>query len=394
MKIDRRDFLTHIGLAGFALGTIHAKTALGEMIPGNSLGKEMLFMDPIDGDMLNEYDGIVSDKCLLVSVKILASSGRKLKFNGIEAKYADGVYMADVRLKNYKNVIEVVDVNSDERRSITVFWLKNFTDKYRLSLDDNIWFLQDISDNAGKYQSIFENPYLNFLKQVHDIYGTKIHLNIYFQTEGFNLSQLTDKFKNEWKENARWLRLSFHALQNDPDRPYLHAGYNEVKNDCEMVMEQIRRFAGDQLTGPVTTLHWGAATVEGCRALMDAGYTALAGYFNVDNSSEPVSYYLDVEKIRHVRNRFIWRDNREGIIFTRMALVINTKELDQIVPYLDDLRCNSHKVPYVDLMIHEQYFHPFYINYQADYKQKVLTSVKWAIDKGYQPAFLSECIFG
>ena len=46
-----------------------------------------------------------------------------------------------------------------------------------------------------------------------------------------------------------------------------------------MVKEQIRRFAGDELMGPVTTLHWGEATVEGCRALRDSGYTALAGYF-------------------------------------------------------------------------------------------------------------------
>jgi hypothetical protein len=203
---------------------------------------------------------------------------------------------------------------------------------------------------------------------------------------------MTDKYKNEWTENSGWLRLSFHALQNEPDKPYIHADYNEVKRDCEMVLKQIRRFAGEELTGPVTTLHWGEATVEGCRALRDAGYTGLAGYFNVDDP-EPVSYYLDEEKRRHVNNRFIWRDNREGIIFARMALVINTLKLEQIVPYLDDLRSNSHKPAYVDLMIHEQYFYPFYEAYQPDYRQKVLTSVKWAVDNGYQPAFLGECIF-
>ena len=160
-----------------------------------------------------------------------------------------------------------------------------------------------------------------------------------------------------------------------------------------MVNEQIRRFAGEELTGPVTTLHWGEATVEGCRALRDTGYRALAGYFNVDDP-DPVAYYLDEEKRRHVNNRFIWRDNREGIIFTRMALVINLLKLDEIVPYLDDLRSNSHKPAYVDLMIHEQYYYPFYKDYQPDCKKKVLTSVKWAADNGYQPAFLSECIFG
>jgi len=47
----------------------------------------------------------------------------------------------------------------------------------------------------------------------------------------------------------------------------------------------------------------------------------------------------------------------------------------------------------MDLMIHEQYFYPSYRNYQPDYRQKVLSAVKWASDNGYKPAFLSECIF-
>ena len=51
------------------------------------------------------------------------------------------------------------------------------------------------------------------------------------------------------------------------------------------------------------------------------------------------------------------------------------------------------KGAYIDLLIHEQYFYPFYSNYQPDYKEKVLTAVKWAADKGYEPAFLGDCVF-
>jgi len=146
------------------------------------------------------------------------------------------------------------------------------------------------------------------------------------------------------------------------------------------------------MLGPVTTLHWGETTVEGCRALRDSGYRGLSGYFNVDDS-EPVSYYLNMDQRRNLNNRFIWRDNQEGIIFARIALVINTVKLEEIVPYLDGLRSDSHKPAYIDLMIHEQYFYPFYKDYQPDYGKKVMTAVKWAVDNGYQAAFLSECIF-
>jgi hypothetical protein len=389
MKKTQKDVIKHTGLKE---NTARFQSKSGVTNSSSSPENKITFLCPVDGDMLNEYDGVASFGCLRINVKLSASLNRTLMINGILADYNDGIYQADINLKDYENVIEITDMLSGEKQSIIVFWLKNIVNKYRLSLDDNIWFLKDIYSNTGKYKSIFENPYLNFLKQVHDFYGTKIHLNLFYQSEGFNLSQMTDKFKNEWKENAGWLRLSFHSLQEFPDRPYAHAGYNEVKKECKMVMEQIGRFAGEELLSPVMSLHWGDTTVECCRALKDEGYKAFAGYFNFDDP-DPFSYYLDIEKRRHVNTRFIWRDNTEGIIFSKMALVVNMLKSEQILPYLDSLRCESHKPAYVDFMIHEQYFYPFYNGYQPDFRQKVLTSVKWASDNGYEPAFLSECIF-
>ncbi len=389
---SRREFIRKTSLAGLALTAAPIQNSLREIISSTPMENKIKFLSPIDGDMLSEYDGKVSDGTLVTEVQVSAPSVMKLKINGTTATWIDGKFTASVKLKNYRNEIEAVDNLSGEKSSIVVYWLKDVANKYRLSLDDNIWFLQDINENSARYKSIFENPYLGFLKEVHDTYGTKIHLNLFYQTDGFNLSQMTDKYRSEWKDNAGWLRLSFHALQEFPDRPYLIAGYDQVKNDCVKVKEQIRRFAGEEMMGPVTTLHWGAAVAEGCRALKDQGYLALAGYFSSEGA-DTVSYYLDDDKRLHVNNRFIWRDNTEGIIFSRMALVINTVKLEEILPYLSSLRSNSHRPAYVDLMIHEQYFYPFYSAYQPDFRQKVLTAVKWAADSGYKPAFLSECVF-
>ena len=392
MKNSRREFIRKTGLAGLAVTSTPIQSAFKDMVPADADGNNIIFQSPVDGDMLSLYDGTVAGGSLITRVKIAAPAGLGIKINGLPAKREGDTYYADIQLKEYKNIIEATDIKSGEKQNITVFWLKNVANKYRLSLDDNIWFLKDIAANSDKYRSIFENPYLGFLKEVHDTYGTKIHLNLYYQTEGFNLAQMPDKFRNEWKKNAGWLHLSFHALQNDPDRPYINAGYDVVKKDCERVKDQIRRFAGEELMGPVTTLHWGEGTVEGCRALRDQGYKALAGYFSAEGP-DTVSYYLNDKQRLHVNNRFIWRDNKEGIIFSRMAMVINLFESGKIVPYLDSLRSDSHKPAYIDLMIHEQYFYSFYKDFQPDYRQKVLASVKWAADNGYQPAFLSEVIF-
>jgi len=354
---------------------------------------EMHVLAPIDGDMLTGYDGIITTKGLKTKIRIAGPEGARIRINGVTAVKNGHEYQAEILLKEYRNEIEIRETKSGKRQIITVYWLGNFTNRYRLSLDDNIWFLKDISENSERYTSIFQNPYMGFLKEVHDAYQTKIHINIYYRTEGFDLSQMTDRYKNEWIGNSDWIRLSFHALANDPDKPYINAGYDEVRKDCEIVNEQIRRFAGPEIMGPVTTLHWGEATVEGCRALKDSGYTALAGYFNFEEERPVVSYYLDKVMTQHLSDRFIWRDNKEDLIFKKIGIVINSHELDQIVPILDELKTDPHKSGFMDLMIHEQYFYPYYVDYQPDFRQKVLAAVNWASDNGYHPSFLSDCIY-
>jgi len=354
-------------------------------------------ISPIDGDMLNERDGKTVGGSLFTKVKVTAPNGSKISINGISALYEDGLYTAEVQLKCYSNVIKVVEENSGCSESMIVYWLKNYAGKYRLSLDDNIWFLQDIAENSHNYKSIFDNPYLGFFKQVHDTYGTKVHINIYYHTDdGFNITQMPAKYKSEWQDNSQWLRLSFHALANKPDKPYINATYDEMKKDCDLVLNEIRRFAGGGLAGPVTTLHWGEATVEGCRALRDSGYKGLVADFNVDNELAeriPVSYYLDIEKRRNIFRRFIWKDNKEDIIFIRSAIITDCHKVDKIGPFLDNIYKDPHQSAYMDLLIHEQYFYPHYTAYQPEYRDKVLTVVKWAVEKGYKPAFLDECIF-
>jgi hypothetical protein len=113
----------------------------------------------------------------------------------------------------------------------------------------------------------------------------------------------------------------------------------------------------------------------------------------VDNNLPPCSYYLDVEKRRHINKRLIWRDNKERIIFVRCAIIIDVFKLENIVPFLDELKKDPHRSAYIDLLMHEQYFYTFYPSCQPDYRQKVLAAVKWAVNNGYEPAFLEECVF-
>jgi hypothetical protein len=386
MKTTRRKFIHQAGIAGAALGFSNMISCAG-----TAAKDDFSFVSPIDGDMLTVYDGTTEGNSLAVKAEVKAPAGKRIRINSADAHFSDGRYISDIRLNSYKNVITATDLSTGDTREIIVYWLQDCPNKYRFSIDDNIWFLKDITQNAGKYHSIFDNPYLRFMKEVHDTYSTKIHFNLFYQTDGFTLSDMTGKFKNEWKENAEWINLSFHALQEFPDKPYQHSGYDEVKKHCEIVMQQIERFAGKELLSTETTLHWGEATQTGSKALRDCGYRILAGYFDPE-SPNPVSYYLDKDGKNHLDSHFFWKDHQTDIIFSKIAVVINLMALDQIVPYLEQQQCNLHRLPYVDLMIHEQYFYSYYKSYQPDFRQKVEKAVQWATEKGYRPAYLHECI--
>jgi hypothetical protein len=353
----------------------------------------MKLISPIDGDMLHARDGVWEGDSLRIVVKVAADPNHQVSVNGVPARYEDGCFSVEVVLNEYSNRLIVRDENTGEEETAIVYRLKHFAGGYRLSIDDNIWFLRDIHQHTDIYRSIFENPYLAFLRSVHEKYGTKVHINLFYQTDNFHLGQLTDVFREEWQAQSDWLRLSFHALQEFPDMPYRVAGYDVVKRDCALVMGEIERWAGKELMGSVTTLHWGESTVEGSRALRDAGYRGQLGYFNVDDDLPAVSYYLTTEQRRHVKQRFVWKDNKEDIVFIRSSIVIDKTALPDIRPHLDSYKQKGGLPPFVDLLVHEQYYYPFYEAYQPDFKQRILTAVQWAQDNGYKPQFLSESIF-
>lgn len=350
---------------------------------------------PVHGDVLHARDGVVSQDGLTFTASIRASAGSRITANGQPAIAADDVFSITIRVNQYENSLVWHNPDTGEQVALKFYYAKNFAGNYRLSIDDNIRFMQDIAIHAQAYQSIFDNPYLKQLRALHQRYGTKVHLNLFYESEqgDFNLSAFPEKFKAEWASQRDWLRLSFHAYAEFPDAPYQHASFEVVKRDCDLVQAEIKRFAGETLMGPVTTVHWGAVNIDGSRALRAGGYKGQLGYFNVDDDLPPVSYYLNVEERRHMKKRFIWKDVTEDIIFIRSSVVLDKKELPDIVPFLDSYRQTTGLPPYVDFLIHEQYFYPDYSAYQPDYFDRIETAVRWAHDNGYTPAFLDECIF-
>ena len=369
--------------------------------------KPLHFIFPLDGDCLNDLDGEVKNGKLFIQVKVKAPAGSDIYINENKAEFCDccGCYVCEVGLQAYRTALFAEDKNDPENdMKITVFYMKESLGKYRISVDDNILFLQDINKNKDVYKSIFDNPFLAIFKKAHDLYDSKVHINIYYEfsdlcmknfgnhKEYFNLTMMTDKFKPEFKANANWLKFSFHARKNSPDKPYIDTTYERMDADIKLVHKEMIRFMGEEVFTPVTTLHWGESTVAGVRALRDNGYQAIHAYFEIENGKAAVSLHYPNEVVENLSRREFWVDTLEDVICTKCDIILNTFDLDKIVPELERIKQYPHKAGYMEMLIHEQYFYRDYVR-PIPYEEIILTAAEWATKNGYKPAFLSEVLF-
>ena len=248
------------------------------------------------------------------------------------------------------------------------------------TVDDNIRFFQDIS--KGNQASLFEHPYLAMYKRLHEKYGLKIQLNLFYEMPGFDLSQMTDRFRQGWRENAHWLKLSFHSrLEND--NPYQFSGYQEVYEDCAAVHQQILRFAGNESLAKTTTVHYCRTTEEGLRALRDLGVQGLLGLFGTEESPRS-SYSLPETDCSVLRQGKVVR--RYGLNFCSIDVIMNRYPLAEMLSRLQTFLHRDH----LRVMIHEQYFYPDYHQYQPDFEAKLDRAFALLTENDFNSRFAEE----
>ena len=362
-----------------------------------TMERKLTFTAPLSGNCLTNKAGVLSEDqaSLLISVCLTAPEGRVVHVNGSKATYREGCYHATVPLTQYENTLTATD-DSGEQCSITVYWLPRATNCYRLSLDDNIRFLEDLAEHKDSYRSIFENPYLAILKEAHDRFGTKIHANLFYRgvkENGFTLADMPDTFKEEFEANASWLHFSFHAKSEFPDKPYIEADYQTVNRDLSTVNQEIVRFAGEKvLDHKETTIHWGECSREGTKALHDSGIRVLAGYliWNKKQDNGLVSYFLDRDTILQSACYGIYKDKASDITFSKIDVILNTGTVETILSKLEEDYAQYPLKGFWEFLMHEQYFYPDYVKYLPDFRERIFAALTWAEQKGLTPAFLSE----
>ena len=250
------------------------------------------------------------------------------------------------------------------------------------TVDDNIRFLKEIIEN--EYKSIFQHPYLAMYKRLHEAFGLKVQLNLFYRMDGFELSQMPDTYYCEFKKNSDWLKLSFHSdVENI--KPYEFSGYEEVYGDCKKVNNNIRRFASESALAKTTTVHYCLNTADGLRALKDNGVLGLLGLFG-DSEKPRTSYGIDEVNAERIRNGEIVEIG--GIEFASIDIVLNCFSKESILAKLENLNGRD----CIKVMIHEQYFYEDYKWYQPEFEEKLTATFTFMREQGYISEFLENLI--
>jgi hypothetical protein len=351
--------------------------------------------EPFHGAILNRRQGQEVDGGLKIRVLGNASLGDEVTVNGSPAQRIGTGFQSELVLRHKDTEIIAVSngIFGQQEHKIRVVWDQYSQPRYRFSIDDNSFFLRDIAQK--NYTSLFDCFYLKGLRELHAKYGTRFVLNIYYTTgDDFELPKFPDRYKSEWKDNSDWLKLSFHAYADRPERPYQYAQPSQLIADLDKVREQIIRFAGEKTYSPPTVIHWGMVQPSVLKPLYERGVRVLSGYFRQNNGIWDINYLLDDVRSEYLSRHDALMDFDSGIVFSKIDIVCNEIPIDRIVPILEPLAKDPNQAEIMDLFTHEQYFWPFYSNYIPDHFQRLDAAIRWVTEQGYKPVFYHEGFLG
>lgn len=352
---------------------------------------------PKHGAILNHRHGRQDDQGLRLTVTGTADLGTRIRVNGVEARRRGRCFEADLPLTSVWTGL-CADEDGPAGRSthtVRVFWDRFSTPRYRFSIDDNSFFLRDLVRQGSR--SLFDNMYLAGLRSLHEKYGTKFVLNLFRTTpeHDFSLEDMPDRYRDEWRDQADWLALAFHADNEFPDRPYQYASPAELAGDLDRVAEQIVRFAGEEVYSPPTVIHWGMCPPCCLPKLKERGVTVLSGFFRPGyDGRADVNYNLDEERSDTIYREGALMDMETGIVFSRVDVVCNAVPIEHITEILDRNPGSPIKAEITDLFTHEQYFWPFYRNYVPDHFERLETAIRWVTEHGYEPVHFHRGFLG
>ncbi len=357
------------------------------------------------GAVLNHHHGRESAAGLEFEIQGIADSRAAVTVNGAAAERDDRNFRAVVLLTGKINQVTVNSHSKfgDESRTLCLVWDKASFKRCNFFIDDNVFFLTDLA--RQKPRSLFEHFYLKKLREIHHATGMKFTLNCFFRNDHdpFEISAVPDCWKSEWRDNSDWLRLSFHARSEFPDRPYQHADAGTLAADFDLVRGEIERFAGPEAWIAPLVIHWAMTPPDNFDVLKQRGVRMLSGAYLESRvrvgeaaATVPVSdigFYCEQDVGHYLLKRKFWYDADAELFFVHSAVCCNLDPTAVLLAELQRIDAESSN-DILSLLTHEQYSFPRYANYIPDHLDRVMAVCRKARELGYEPVFFSDGLAG
>lgn len=251
-------------------------------------------------------------------------------------------------------------------------------EKYmHFSIDDFIINMKDLTVNSATYASLFDQPMFKWFKEMHDKYGAVFTLNLFYSDGTWNLGSMTNKFKNEFRKNASWLRFGFHAYDSSCDYGDGSITTANALIQYQQVITAITTFASGynvdrifrthNFSGDLATARvWRDATPIGIKGLLSADDTRISNIYldmtQRDSINKCVDLYDEVEKLYTVKS--LERLDNEGNPYQWLENMKN----DVTYEGMHNIKCLFLHEPTINIPVFQGY---------------VEQAFKWAVDNNY-----------
>lgn len=372
----------------FEPGTVGSNVKIGFANDVNNF----IFINLSTGELYLVINGVLDNSPLRTVGEVTISDGDRLKLimhgNTIQL-FKNGVlqltyvpnpavyykFLANLN-KNYPAVV-FRDGTSTYRYGVNKLKVhqKSYPKFMHLSYDDEIIVLQQLTEQAPS--SIFDIPTFAFLKEMHDKYGAVFTLNLFYQyTESstFNLSNVTNAYANEFRNNSDWLKFAFHGYHSTVDYNTLDAA--TAKSHYDAVIAQIVRFASPQNIDTIPRTSNFRGNLANARAWRDTTY-GVTGFLSADDD-RTINLYLGTKEIATLKECDDMYDEIEKLYFMRTDLRLDTAT----TPY-DTLTTRKTDVAYRGQQDAQIIFWHATANWTDTTKSRIEECCKWALDNGY-----------
>ncbi|MBP5641066.1 MAG: hypothetical protein J6X55_16415 [Victivallales bacterium] len=381
------------------------------------------------GAILNHNHGKETPDGLDIVLQGISNGGYPVKVNGIPAIMDGAIFNAPLTLTQKINEItaSVLTPYGTFSQSLMLVWDKQSFKRCNFFIDDHSFTFTELSKQRPKHA--FDHFYLAHLKKLNKLYGLKVTLNTFFHDDHHDcdLTAMPDIWKNEFIDNSDWLKFSFHAYSEFPDRPYAEADAETFGHDWDITQQEIVRFAGEESFIAPVVIHWanihpavaqeairrGMTCYHGPMRLRVTGGPSLASRMKGGNMNETEQrsmsgedraasteglrlHYGFQDEGSYFNKHTAFYDPTLGICFFSSTVCCNLVPLANIAPrYQDAMRINDENgVEILGSVSHEQYSFPTYSNYLPDHLDRLESAIKTMTEGGYKPVFFSNGLLG